>query len=114
MKTCTKCLVEKSSEKFYPTKTTQHCKKCIKEAANAKNKIVRTMFGKGDTRQVLKANAPVGAPCECCGKPMSAPNFDHCHKTNTFRGWLCMECNTSIGKLGDTLEGVMNAVRYLS
>lgn len=40
-------------------------------------------------------------------------NVDHCHRTNKIRGLLCMECNTGIGKLGDTLEGVLRAVEYL-
>jgi hypothetical protein len=30
-----------------------------------------------------------------------------------FRGWLCNICNLSIGQLGDSVEGLMNAVRYL-
>ena len=39
--------------------------------------------------------------------------MDHCHKTEKFRGWLCKNCNMAIGKLGDDLDGVMNAVNYL-
>ena len=38
---------------------------------------------------------------------------DHCHITNTPRGYLCNECNTGLGKLGDDLEGVQNALNYL-
>ena len=72
------------------------------------------MFGKGTTGKVLKENAPYGAPCDCCGRIMKEPNFDHCHETNTFRGWLCKNCNTAIGALGDNLEGLMKAVKYLS
>lgn len=40
--------------------------------------------------------------------------FDHDPETHTFRGWLCQNCNTGIGKLGDNLEGLLEAVRYLS
>lgn len=40
-------------------------------------------------------------------------SLDHCHHTGLFRGWLCGKCNTAIGKLGDTLEGVKRAVAYL-
>jgi hypothetical protein len=58
---------------------------------------------------------PAPTLCECCGE---APNtrtlhLDHCHITGAFRGWLCMRCNTAIGKLGDQLDGVLRAVRYL-
>lgn len=53
--------------------------------------------------------------CECCGAPPSAKvlNLDHCHTTNVFRGWLCWNCNTSIGKLGDTIAGLQQAINYL-
>lgn len=44
---------------------------------------------------------------------MTAPKVDHCHLSGLFRGWLCGHCNTSIGKFGDSIEGLMNAVRYL-
>ncbi len=31
---------------------------------------------------------------------------DHCHITHKVRGILCTECNSLLGKLGDTLEDV--------
>ena len=55
----------------------------------------------------------IGTPCDCCGKIMEIPHFDHCHKTIIFRGWLCTNCNVGIGKLGDNLEGLLKAVDYL-
>lgn len=39
--------------------------------------------------------------------------LDHCHETNRVRGLLCGPCNTAIGLLGDNVEGLMRAVRYL-
>jgi hypothetical protein len=59
---------------------------------------------------------PCPSTCECCGRPPSskqALHLDHCHVSGVFRGWLCSECNRAIGKLGDSIEGLMNAVRYL-
>ena len=46
--------------------------------------------------------------CELCGRPpgKTALNLDHCHTTGKFRGWLCNSCNTSLGKMGDSIEGV--------
>ena len=38
---------------------------------------------------------------------------DHCHDTGVVRGLLCGECNIGIGKLGDTPEGLMRALKYL-
>lgn len=53
--------------------------------------------------------------CECCGAPPSYRGLhaDHCHVTNTFRGWLCGKCNRGIGLLGDGLDIVLKAAEYL-
>lgn len=71
------------------------------------------------TRRKKKLPTPTRAApshCECCGSPpgKKALAIDHCHATGMFRGWLCTNCNTGIGSLGDNLEGAMRAVRYLS
>lgn len=51
--------------------------------------------------------------CECCGVVGKRMHLDHCHTTNTFRGWLCFNCNSAIGKLGDDVAGVSRALTYL-
>lgn len=58
---------------------------------------------------------PMPDVCECCGRPPNGRGMclDHCHETREFRGWLCMSCNTGIGQLGDNIDGVKNAMRYL-
>ncbi|MCC6695229.1 MAG: hypothetical protein IT365_06335 [Candidatus Hydrogenedentes bacterium] len=40
-------------------------------------------------------------------------NVDHDHKTGKVRGVLCSKCNSGIGLLGDSVEGLRLAVRYL-
>ena len=53
--------------------------------------------------------------CDCCGAlgENEALALDHDHRTDKFRGFLCRSCNTGIGSLGDTLEGLYKAVSYL-
>lgn len=46
------------------------------------------------------------------GKTMAY--LDHCHKTGKIRGFLCPQCNTAIGLLGDTIEGLTKAIEYLA
>lgn len=50
--------------------------------------------------------------CEICRqeKPL---NVDHCHTTGIVRGLLCTPCNTGLGKLGDSLELLQRAIKYL-
>jgi hypothetical protein len=62
----------------------------------------------------LHPRPPIGTPCDCCGAPMSSPQLDHTHDgANTFRGWLCSNCNRGIGALGDDAKGVLHALNYL-
>jgi len=56
---------------------------------------------------------PEPPTCECCKELVVRPRLDHDHEDDTFRGWLCNRCNTGIGLLGDTLEGVILAMTYL-
>lgn len=44
--------------------------------------------------------------CDYCSKPFKYSrdkHLDHCHDTGKYRGTLCNQCNTSIGKLGDNI-----------
>ena len=39
--------------------------------------------------------------------------LDHCHDTETFRGWLCFNCNSGLGQFKDNLQRLQRAVQYL-
>jgi hypothetical protein len=39
--------------------------------------------------------------------------FDHCHETDTFRGWLCDNCNRALGLLNDDLERLLGLALYV-
>ena len=63
--------------------------------------------------------------CAICGKPETAKRHDkhngeirdmavdHCHETGKVRGLLCCNCNQGIGKLGDNIQTLKNAIAYL-
>ena len=53
--------------------------------------------------------------CGICGAYPEEKNLavDHDKSTGEIRGLLCFKCNIGIGLLGDTLEGVERAIRYL-
>tara|TARA_R110000868_G_scaffold238623_1_gene493102 strand:- start:85 stop:519 length:435 start_codon:yes stop_codon:yes gene_type:complete len=38
---------------------------------------------------------------------------DHCHDTETFRGWLCHHCNVGLGSFADNLDRLKRAATYL-
>lgn len=51
--------------------------------------------------------------CEIIGCGRRATCLDHDHLTGKIRGWLCQPCNTALGKFGDNVEGLLNAIAYL-
>lgn len=52
--------------------------------------------------------------CPICGiRPKRQFDIDHDHETGLFRGLICHRCNKGLGLLGDTIEGVQNALNYL-
>jgi len=108
-KVCKKCKVEKplSSFRLYRRATGDRdsydskCKDCSKEQQLIADKLRKTA-------------PPYEGFCWCCGKEDENPVLDHCHDTGVFRGWLCAPCNLGIGTLGDKLEDVLKAAKYLS
>lgn len=58
-----------------------------------------------------------GGMCACCGGPPNGAGnrlyVDHDHGTRHVRGLLCFSCNSGIGALGDTIEGLRRALDYL-
>ena len=55
---------------------------------------------------------PVDGKCQCCGR-IDKLHLDHCHNTEKIRGWVCKNCNVGIGHLGDKIEGIERALKYL-
>jgi hypothetical protein len=111
MKLCRICGIEKPLTDFPKNRVSgrkdghrTECKECHRQITGEISKLKKKS---GETNPGLQA------PCKCCGKTGTKKYFDHCHIHKKFRGWLCNECNTGIGKLGDNLDGVMNAVVYL-
>jgi hypothetical protein len=51
--------------------------------------------------------------CELCNKKAKRIYFDHCHKTQIFRGWLCMRCNMVLGQVDDNRHLLKKMIEYL-
>lgn len=83
------------------------CKECKKEYYRSRNLATKKAppKPKGDT-----------FVCECCFnvRDIRLLRFDHDKVTDTFRGWICNNCNVAIGGLGDTVEGLQKAIDYLN
>ena len=114
---CSVCGIVKENTEFsfylnrhtdngYRLMTNTNCVKCQKIKSKERSAI----------RKKFKDVKPpdFGKSCECCGKPVFRNwQLDHCHDTGEFRGWLCKQCNTGLGNLGDNLQSLSLAVEYL-
>ena len=52
--------------------------------------------------------------CGICGDELDKINIDHDHDTGMVRGLLCTKCNTGLGHLGDSIDGIKKALHYLN
>lgn len=115
-RTCSKCnttypLTEQFFSRNQSTNTggdkyfRPECKDCTKKTSKGKN-IAKKLAGNPE-------RPPLGTPCECCGRTDRALVFDHNHETLEHRGWLCDNCNRSMGMLGDTIQSLERAILYM-
>jgi len=107
---CTKCGVEKDLEDFhvpYYKKNNEKgrsysCKQCITH----QRKVLTDLKEKHPLPEDMK--------CQCCGEVKTVLHLDHDHVTDTFRGYLCINCNHGLGKFNDSVEKLKQAIEYLN
>jgi hypothetical protein len=108
---CTRCNVVKSVDdfpvyRFGALGRGPKCKACLRE------------IGKEYTRadRERRAGRPRPEVCECCGESPRRQrplHWDHDHKTGTFRGWICHDCNIGIGGAKDDVDRLRKMISYL-
>jgi len=102
-KVCHYCKTEKLLSEFYRDRHTHQigCKVC----STKKNRV---------RSRIHRHTPPKPSVCDCCGTvPQGRWCMDHDHKTERFRGWVCERCNIGLGKFGDDVAGLEQALRYL-
>ena len=77
------------------------CRPCLTEAGALLRQLKRE-----------HAMPPAGTPCACCNR-IDKLFCDHEHVTKGFRGWVCRNCNSGLGQLGDSVQGLERALTYL-
>lgn len=124
---CTDCKLEKNNSNFmfYKNRVNPTTKLCLyvnKKCYDCRKSYM--IHKKKSTDNVKKMNIVRPVPskenpyhCDCCNKLIITTKtiqLDHCHKTGLFRGWLCKECNISMGNLGDDITGIMRVIKYMN
>lgn len=103
---CVKCKNARTNNDPY------QCSVCI--SARAKASVLKNKYGI-TVCQFAKLRIEANDRCQICDEPQTSKlgAVDHDHQTGEARGYLCFDCNSAIGKLGDTVKGVQRALDYL-
>lgn len=119
---CRRCKVLKTNENTYMYKEsfTTYCKSCTLDLARevrdsrtygADQKTFADLLADQNNLCAICKTPHLHAPTKKWGRASLA--VDHDHTTGKIRGLLCFQCNTGLGRLGDTLERAEAAVSYL-
>ena len=110
---CGKCTASYNKEHY---KETREKRLAYQREWDRKNKF-RSRFSKygitlDDYNQMLAAQNNMCAVCKRV--PEGYFYIDHCHKTKTVRGLLCLRCNTGLGNFRDDPSILQSAISYLT
>jgi hypothetical protein len=135
-KLCTACGVTKPIDQYNKRAASKDglngwCRPCVNAKSlawyrgnrervkkNHREYMLRSQYGIGEAefQRLLKLQ---GSKCALCPVTFSTEGsrrnlcVDHDHDTGQVRGLLCARCNTSIGQLGDSAEGLRRALAYV-
>jgi len=117
MKECSKCNQMLPLDAFSPTSGGNYlrpeCRQCNYELTKVRNQLRKET-----------PPPPEDHTCHICGKSEEHVRglggkrlgpwcLDHCHQTESFRGWLCHRCNRALGGFNDDIETLQRAIEYL-
>jgi len=117
IKECSKCKQKLSLQHFSRHSGGNYlrpeCKKCNNDLSKVRERLKKKhgMPSKG-------YNCPIclGTEDDVRGRGNTKNGswvLDHCHESETFRGWLCHKCNRSLGGFDDDTEMLKRAMKYL-
>ena len=115
VKTCYVCKQELSLDCFHNDSARCDGKQSACISCKKKEKRRRT-YGYCINFEEVEARYYATNRCECCGKNFGdVASNKKCvdHLGDIIRGIICWDCNVGIGKLGDTLDAVLNTAEYL-
>lgn len=107
LKNCRHCGESKPVEDFplFSTATAGRkntCKRCSNQMASIRARLRK------------RHPAPLPGNCPACGRYTEAWVLDHCHHTDSFRGYVCNSCNLGFGKFNDDPKMMSKALKYLA
>tara|TARA_R110002153_G_scaffold245912_2_gene401483 strand:- start:766 stop:1221 length:456 start_codon:yes stop_codon:yes gene_type:complete len=128
LKTCTKCnqrlplncfsIIGASKRIDGTSRLRNKCSTCYKAAVKQKDALLKITPKPGSNYECpiclnKKGNFYLATEDSSRLKDNSSWCLDHDHKTGKFRGWLCNKCNSALGLLGDNINYIQRALKYL-
>lgn len=129
MKFCSRCNKNKSFDKFHLDTRTKdgyrsNCKDCrvelsredyVKDPRRYRDVQLKRHYGINieEYEKLIRDN---NGKCAICKRECSTKRklcVDHCHVKNKVRGLLCNSCNQGLGKFEDSVEFLIEAIKYL-
>jgi hypothetical protein len=96
------------------------CKKCARQSKYYKttkvelNKSYKLKKFYGLTRDEFEAmKVAQNGICAICNLEMPRPYIDHNHATGRIRKLLCMQCNTALGMVKESVTTLANMIQYI-
>lgn len=108
MKHCIRCKKQYGLEMFEKKKREVNHRNICKHCRYSASRVTS-----GLRRAHVRKHGVAEGKCAIQGCGNTNLVFDHCHATNTFRGWICRACNSGLGQMGDTYRTVQNRADYL-
>ena len=117
IKECSKCKQRLSLQHFSRHSGGNYlrpeCKKCNNELSKTRDRLKKKhgMPGIGYSCPIC-----LGTEDDVKGRGNTKNGswvLDHCHESESFRGWLCHKCNRSLGGFDDDIEMLKRAMKYL-
>lgn len=100
------CPVAKAEQKLIQK---EYQRKCSSKESSKEKRRKRDREKSG----MLNAHGEIKTgPCEICDL-VKRLDLDHCHSSGHIRGWLCGNCNRSLGVFMDSPEILQRAIAYL-
>lgn len=101
---CKDCHNKYVREKWYPLNSEKQKKSSAKWKKQNLEKVFATRYNVS-VAAIHEVLGKANNQCQVCGASDDL-HIDHCHSTNKIRGVLCRNCNTLLGRLGDSEDSV--------
>ena len=117
MKTCSKCKFELEDSYFSPSSGGKYlrpeCKTCAKKLTKRREELKKE-YGYPNKDYKCPICLKNEEQLKGTGGNASIWVIDHDHNTDSFRGFLCHNCNRGIGVFQDSVIRLQRAIEYLN